>query len=52
MEAREPDRQGRPASWLASSLPRFISFCHVAAWLGLLMSVCVCVCVGMPCVFL
>lgn len=44
MEARKPDRQGRPASWLASSLPRFISFCHVAAWLGLLMSVCVLVC--------
>lgn len=41
MEARKPDRQGRPASVLASSLPRFISYCHVAAWPGLLTSVCV-----------
>lgn len=44
MEAKKPDRQGRPASLLASSLPCFISYCHVAAWLGLLMSVCVFVC--------
>lgn len=44
MEARKPDRQGRPTSLLASSLPRFINYCHVTAWLGLLMSVCVCVC--------
>lgn len=44
MEAREPDRQGRLASLLASSLPRFISYCYVAAWQGLLMSVCVFVC--------
>lgn len=44
MEARKPDRQGRPASLQASSLPRFISYCHVAAWLGLLVSVCVFLC--------
>lgn len=44
MEARKPDRQGRPASLLASSLPRFISYCHVAAWPGLLRPVCVCLC--------
>ncbi len=49
MEARKPDRQGRPASLLASSLPRFISYCHVAAWLGLLMSVCMCVCLCVLC---
>lgn len=30
-------------SFLASSLPRFIAYCYVAACLGLLMSVCVCV---------
>lgn len=44
MEARKPDRQGTPASSLASSPPRFISRCHVAAWLGLLMSPCVLAC--------
>ncbi len=44
MEARKPDRQGRQASLLASSLPRFISHCHVAAWLGLFVSVCVSLC--------
>lgn len=44
MEARKPDRQGRLASLLASSLPRFISYCYVAAWQGLRMSVCVFVC--------
>lgn len=44
MEARKPDRQGRPASLQASSLPRFISYCHVTAWLGLLVSVCVFLC--------
>ena len=44
MEARKPDRQGRLASLLASSLPRFISYCHVAAWPGLLVSVCAFAC--------
>lgn len=44
MEARKPDRQGRLATLLASSLPRFISYCHVVPWLGLLMSVHVCLC--------
>lgn len=48
-EAKHPDRQGRVASLLASFLPRFISYCQVTGWLGLLMSVCVfgwvvCVC--------
>lgn len=43
MEARKPDRL---ASSLASLLPRFISYCHVAAWLGLFVSVCTSVC---PC---
>lgn len=40
MEARKPDRQGSLASLLASSLPHFISYCYVAAWLGLLVCVC------------
>lgn len=42
MEARKADRQGRLASLLASPLPRFISYCHVAAWQGPLVCVCVC----------
>lgn len=44
MEARKPDRQGRLASLLASSLPRFIRYCHVVEWLGLLMAVCAYLC--------
>lgn len=50
MEARKPDRQGRLASLQASSLPRFISCCYVAAWPGLLVSVCVCVTRACVCV--
>lgn len=42
MEARKPDRQGRQASLLASSLPRFISYCHAAA-MARAVHVCVCV---------
>jgi len=46
MEAGKPDRQGRPTRLLAHSLPRFISCCHVAAWLWLLVCVCVAMGVG------
>lgn len=44
MEAMKPDMQGSLASLLVSSLPCFISYCHVVAWLGLLMHVCVFMC--------
>lgn len=44
MEARKPDKQGRMASLLASSPPRFISYCHVVVWPRLHMSMSVLAC--------